>query len=136
MARVRCYDCGKLYDYQEDAFCPHCGAFTQPPRATRISSDGTVVRVDGMNEAGHAGSFAHREFHEEERQRRRTGLDKSVRRVQCPAAKPSMSSAQRSEGSGRRKSVSKANNDVLKVLGWIALGVLLLNMFGRLAFLF
>lgn len=139
MARIRCYDCGKLYNYQEDAFCPHCGAFTPPPRATRIASDGTVVRVDGINEAGHAGSFVHREFHEEERERRRTGLDRDVRKrpaAKPSAAKPSMSSAQRSEGSGRRRGASQANGDIMKIIGWIVAGMVILNMLARLVFLF
>lgn len=30
MRRVKCEDCGKLYDYDYDAFCPRCGAFNQP----------------------------------------------------------------------------------------------------------
>jgi len=31
MRRVRCYECGKSYDYDEEDFCPKCGAFNQPP---------------------------------------------------------------------------------------------------------
>ena len=81
---VRCYECGKRYDYDEDGFCPKCGAFNQPPRKTCVSADGTVVRADGLNERNHADSFVHRELHAEKRQRRSTGLDKSVERIQKP----------------------------------------------------
>ena len=34
MRTVQCYECGKRYDYDEDAFCPRCGAFNQPARAS------------------------------------------------------------------------------------------------------
>ena len=27
MRKVRCYECGKTYDYDTDDFCPKCGAF-------------------------------------------------------------------------------------------------------------
>ena len=86
MRSVRCYDCGKLYDYDEDCFCPKCGAFNQPQRSTRIGADGSVVRVDGINETNHANSFVHRELHEETRERRRVGLDKGVQRIQRTSA--------------------------------------------------
>ena len=28
--RIKCGSCGKLYDYDRDELCPHCGAFNQP----------------------------------------------------------------------------------------------------------
>lgn len=34
MRMVRCYACGKRYDYDEDGFCPGCGAFNQPERTS------------------------------------------------------------------------------------------------------
>ena len=34
MRMVRCYACGKRYDYDEDGFCPGCGAFNQPGRTS------------------------------------------------------------------------------------------------------
>ena len=80
MQKITCHDCGKQYDYQEDAFCPHCGAFNQPPHGEAGARP--AVRVDGINEAGHENSFVHRELHEETRERRRVGLDKSVQRIQ------------------------------------------------------
>lgn len=32
MRMVRCYECGKSYDYDDDGFCPRCGAFNQPAK--------------------------------------------------------------------------------------------------------
>ena len=86
MRLVKCYDCGKRYNYDEDGFCPKCGGFNQPAHISRVSADGSVVRVDGLNERGHAGSFVHQEYHAEERQRKGTGLSKGVSRV--PQEKP------------------------------------------------
>ena len=33
MRMVRCYECGRSYDYDEDGFCPRCGAFNRPPQS-------------------------------------------------------------------------------------------------------
>ena len=30
MRKVQCAECGKRYDFDEDDFCPKCGAFNQP----------------------------------------------------------------------------------------------------------
>ena len=76
MRKVRCYECGKTYDYDTDDFCPKCGAFNQPPKSTTIDANGAVIRVDGINERGHAGSFVHEELHEENRERKRMGLSR------------------------------------------------------------
>lgn len=32
MRRVRCHHCGKGYNYDQDEFCPKCGAFNSPPK--------------------------------------------------------------------------------------------------------
>ena len=74
MRRVKCYECGKRYDFDVDDFCPKCGAFTQPPRSSRIGADGAVVRVGGINENNHRNSFVHAELHEEDRKRKGTAL--------------------------------------------------------------
>ena len=77
MQKVRCYECGRSYDYDEDAFCPRCGAFNLPGREHTVRvGELTEDRRDGLSEKGHSGSFLHREFHKEERQRRRLGLDR------------------------------------------------------------
>lgn len=77
MQKVRCYECRRSYDYDEDAFCPRCGAFNLPGREGTVRvGELTEERRDGLSEKGHTGSFLHREFHSEERQRRRLGLDR------------------------------------------------------------
>ena len=80
MRWVRCGECGKKYDFDVDDFCPKCGAFNSPARSTQIGADGSVVRVDGLNEANHRESFVHAELHEENRERRVSGLSKGVKR--------------------------------------------------------
>jgi hypothetical protein len=69
MRKVRCYECGKQYDYDEDGFCPRCGAFNLP------ADDGGTVREGGLNERNHANSFVHAELHQEDRKRRNTPLE-------------------------------------------------------------
>ncbi len=88
MRRVKCSECGKSYDFDRDDFCPRCGAFTPPPKSTAIDADGRVVRVDGINETNHTGSFVHAELHEENRERKRAGLSKGVRRTGTAAQHP------------------------------------------------
>ena len=53
--KVRCHECGKVYNFDAEDFCPRCGAFTQPPKSTAIDADGSVIRVEGINEKNHAG---------------------------------------------------------------------------------
>lgn len=76
MRRVKCHECGKRYDYDDDGFCPNCGAFNTPVSASRIAADGSVVRVDGLNEQNHRNSFVHEELHAEDRERRWMKLDR------------------------------------------------------------
>ena len=79
MSTVTCYECKKKYNYTEDGFCPRCGSFNQPRRGSYIvDANGDIVRTDGINEAGHAGSFVHKEYHAEERQRKQLGLDRTA----------------------------------------------------------
>ena len=46
MRTVQCHECRKQYDYDDDGFCPRCGAFNQPPRsAARMrTADARAVR--------------------------------------------------------------------------------------------
>ena len=77
--RVSCYECGRHYDYDDDGFCPHCGAFNQPPKKVGFSAAGTLVNyAEGINERNHARSFVHKELHSENRARRGTELDRSA----------------------------------------------------------
>ena len=119
MRKVQCCECGKHYDYEEDGFCPKCGAFNQPARTARIGPDGSVVRVDGVNESSHAGSFLHEELHEEMRQRRKSGLAGGVQRI--PKARETTPTA-----SDRKRSQKGSLGDLIaRILGVIiALNVL------------
>ncbi len=78
--RVRCYECGRSYDYDEDGFCPRCGAFNLPGNSASIGADGSVVRHEGIRARNHEGSFLHEEYHEENRERRGTRLSQGVKR--------------------------------------------------------
>lgn len=114
MQKVRCAECGKTYDYNEDAFCPKCGTFNQPVRG---QSAMRAARRDGLSEAGHKDSFLHQEYHEEEQKRRRSGLDKSADRPVRPVRSP------RSRG---------GKPDAKRIVRWIALGYFVLMIFGNL----
>ena len=89
MSKVRCYECKKTYDYNEDGFCPRCGCFNQPPSARSLDAKGKIVYADGINEQTHEGTFVHREYHAENAKRRLTPLEKSAVRPQkkSPAAR-------------------------------------------------
>ena len=69
MSRVKCAECGRVYTYETDDFCPQCGAYNQPGRNTQS------YRVDGVDKSNHTGSFSHREIHREKSVRQVTGLD-------------------------------------------------------------
>ncbi len=126
MRKVQCEECGKRYDFDIDDFCPKCGAFNQPARTRRIGMDGSVVRVDGINERNHQGSFVHRELHAEDRERRRVGLERSAPRA-ARAVRPVEQSAYQK---ARKKSK-------MPLIGWIVLAIIAINLFGNLvSFLF
>lgn len=123
MQKVKCYACGKSYDYDEDGFCPYCGGFNQPRHARTISADGTVVRVDGLNEQGHTGSFLHREFHEENRQRRAMGLEYEARKV-----------VQKAAGAVRKSADKRGKKEnPLRVVAWIIGAIVVANVLMSLA---
>lgn len=122
MRTVRCEECGKRYDFDLDDFCPRCGAFNQPPRASRIAADGSVTRVEGIHEGNHSGSFTHAEFHEENRQRRGTPLAQGIRWSTSEQARSGA-------GGAERPFVSKSP---LRVIGWIVTAIILLNLLGSL----
>lgn len=75
MRRIVCDECRKIYDNDRDEFCPKCGAFNQPVKTWTTDAQGNVRRVDGVNEANHAGSFVHSEVHKEKRVRQAKGMD-------------------------------------------------------------
>ena len=39
MRKVTCHECKKRYDYDEDGFCPACGAFNSPSSSSCIDGE-------------------------------------------------------------------------------------------------
>lgn len=117
MRKVKCYECGKTYNFDMDDFCPRCGAFNQPQRTMRIAADGSVVRNDGLNENNHQGSFVHAELHEENKERKRKGLDKDLVRGRTIKMHPPET---RFESGSKKASVG-----VIGLVGWIFLIIFL-----------
>ena len=78
MKKLVCGDCGKRYDFHRDDFCPRCGAFNTPPKQLTVDNYGNVIRVDGINESNHTGSFVHREVHREKAVRKIKDPDRGV----------------------------------------------------------
>ena len=76
MRMVVCGECKKRYDFDRDDFCPRCGAFNPPEKQWTVDNFGNVVRVDGINERNHSGSFVHAEVHREKAIRKIKGLDR------------------------------------------------------------
>ena len=127
MRKVRCYECGKQYNYDEDGFCPGCGAFNQPPRESRVSADGRVVRVDGIDERNHAGSFVHQELHAEKRDRRKYKSDNQFKNKQNVSKTRS--------GMGREKA-SAQGMSLGKLFFWIVFGIIALNVLSTFLMVF
>ena len=120
MRRVRCHECGKRYNFDVDDFCPQCGAFTQPQRTTRIGSDGNVIRVDGINEENHKNSFVHAELHEENRERRRTPLERDVRHTADRQRSVMQIPSEKSREHGKQSPTA--------IIKWIVLAIVGLNL--------
>lgn len=132
MGKVRCYECSRTYDWQEDPFCPKCGAFNRPDGSGLRS--GMAVRKDGLNEAGHKGSFLHRELHAEDSQRRRVGLE-YIKKKAAPRPQP-YAQPQVIKEAGRLWTRPKKQSNPGKVAGWIVLAIILWNFFGGLLLAF
>lgn len=130
MRSVQCHECRKRYNYDEDAFCPNCGAFNQPQRASRIGADGSVVWLDGLNERNHAGSFIHRELHAEDQERRRTGLEKGVQRIQRRPTAVHPNSPHAPLSSQNRQRRKQASKNPLGIIAWIAFAIIAINILG------
>ena len=139
MRKVKCEDCGKVYDFDTDDFCPRCGAFAFP-KGDRIGADGSVIRVEGISESNHKGSFLHEEYHAENRHRKATGLDRGVDRSRSAhwapvqAAGKGLSWAPGSSGplpprakpAARKAAPSEA--EIKKAIGWLV-GIVILGSF-------
>ena len=124
MRRVQCYECGKRYDFDVDDFCPRCGAFNPPGRSSRIDADGNGVRLDGLNEVNHRESFVHAELHEENKERRASGLSRGVKRSQEKAAARPVRTGQK-----RKQTTPNSMGSIIK---WIILAIIGLNILNGL----
>mgnify|MGYP000532997804 CR=1 FL=1 len=104
-------------------------AVTDGTGKATIDANGAVIRVDGINERGHAGSFVHEELHEENRERKRMGLSKGTRRTAAAAPQPSVQRTA-SRQSGRQS--GKAQPAVGKLIFWIFAAIIGLNILSSL----
>jgi len=125
MVRIVCGECKKVYNYEEDDFCPRCGAYN-PPRKT----SGATVRVDGLNESGHDGSFAHREFHREKDKRLAVGLDRP-KTEKRPASRPQTKTVSRPAAKSNGKNNSAG---IVAVIVWIIVLTQILRMVFNMLF--
>ena len=128
MRRVQCHECGKRYNYDVDDFCPRCGAFTQPSKKLDIGADGTVIRVEGINEENHRDSFVHAELHAENRKRRGSYLEAEEmprRKVQAAARQPVRKSQR---AAGKKSPVA--------LIFWIIFAVIALNILSQIFYIF
>ena len=132
MEKIRCYECGKLYDWQEDPFCPKCGAFNR--REKSGSQNSMAVRRDGLNETNHKGSFLHGELHAEDSQRRRLGLEWSGRKAAPQSRRQAV--PQVILEAGRLWNKPKKQGNPGKIVGGIVLLIVLWNFFIAVLFAF
>jgi len=128
--KVQCHECGKSYNYDIDDFCPRCGAFTQPQQTHRIGADGSVVRIDGLNEQYHQKSFVHKELHEENRERKGTPLSQGIKRA-APTIGQKKAVAMQTQKSVKRGAASMPERKQKSALAGIVLMVIILNLLVR-----
>ncbi|MDY5613222.1 hypothetical protein [Dysosmobacter sp.] len=128
MRRVQCHECGKRYNYDMDDFCPRCGAFTQPSKTIDIGADGTVIRVEGINEENHRNSFVHAELHAENRKRR--GTDLEAEEILRRGTRPTFRQPARQS----RQGAGKKNPAVL--VFWIVFAVIAFNILSQIFYIF
>ena len=139
MRRVKCEDCGRVYDFDTDDFCPRCGAFTFP-KGDRIGTDSSVVRVEEIHESNRKDSFLHAEYFVEKRRRKAAGLDWGADRSRDSQWAPAPGGAKTAKvsdplptaaksASRARKAVSATEGQELrKIIGWLV-GIVILASF-------
>ena len=119
MRRIVCEECRKHYDYDKDEFCPKCGAFNQPVKVWGVDAQGNVVRVHGVNEQNHAGSFVHSEVHKEKRVRQAQGMEQ--RRRSEPKTVPPRQFA-------RPMRQTKTASGFPRALFWVIAAIIFMNL--------
>ena len=130
MRHIVCEECKKRYDYDRDEFCPKCGAFNQPVKTWGVDAQGNIVRVHGVNEQNHAGSFVHSEVHREKRVRQAQGMDQKKRPVPKPAA-PRAAAQRLAPPRQPVRPVQRKNNTASgfpKTLFWIIAAIIFVNL--------
>ena len=133
MRKITCYDCGKNYDYDTDDFCPRCGAYTPPARQRHINAHGDVVRVEGINETNHAGSFVHAELHKENRQRTGSLLESEPEK-KAVFTKPSVRETARRVTSlpqNRGRATQKKRADLS--IWWSIIAIMILSILSKIS---
>ena len=129
MRRIVCEDCGKWYDYDKDEFCPRCGAFNQLVRTWDTDAQGNFIRVDGVNERSHAGSFVHKEVHREKNVRRVTGMDWNAKKPAAPRPAPARPQRPAAKAPQRSRNAQKQDfSSRLKAFFWLLAIILLFNL--------
>ena len=128
MRRVQCHECGKRYNYDVDDFCPRCGAFTQPSKTLDIGSDGTVIRVEGINEENHRDSFVHAELHAENRKRRGSNLEAEEMLRRRPQTSTRQAASKSRKQAGKKGPVA--------LIFWIIFSVIALNILSQIFYIF
>lgn len=128
MRRVQCHECGKRYNYDTDDFCPRCGAFTQPSKTLDIGADGTVIRVEGINEENHRDSFVHAELHAENRKRRGTDLEAEEMLRRRSRTVPHQPAGQSRQKAGKKNPVA--------LVFWIIFAVIAFNILSQFFYIF
>ena len=129
MRKIVCEECQKQYDYDRDEFCPKCGAFNQPVKTWGTDAQGNVVRIHGVNEQNHAGSFVHSEVHREKRVRQTRGMDWNTRTAQRPAAsRPSPQRQAAPRQPARPAQQRKPASGVPRALFWIIVAIIVVNL--------
>lgn len=122
MRKIVCEECRKHYDYDKDEFCPKCGAFNQPVKTWGTDAQGNVIRIHGVNEQNHAGSFVHSEVHREKQIRQAQGMDQK-HPAPMPVA-PRGSIRQPARPAQQKKTAS----ELPKALFWVVAAIIFVNL--------
>lgn len=132
MRRVKCEDCGKHYDYDEDAFCPYCGAFNQPDRQKSDFESNAKPEED------------HKSFLSEEMQGEKRGMgmekagremEKQITRLRQSMARSAAQAEQRTRQEGEVPDTQNGRKDksgVPALLSWIIGLIALIKLIGTI----
>ena len=118
LTALSCCGCGGSVPSDAPAEIPACACyvaltFDDGPR------QGTTCRLlDGLNESNHRGSFVHSELHEENKERRASGLSKGTKRSSRKTAQPALRQRQKQAGS----------QSIGAVIKWVIFAIIGLNI--------